>query len=86
MMRFDARNAVYEALNQMGLIKGKKPNPMSIGLCSKSNDIIEPLLKPQWYVNCQEMAARGVQAVRTGELQILPEEHHATWYRFLENI
>jgi len=86
MMRFDARNAVYEELNKMGLIVGKKPNPMSIGICSKSNDIIEPLLKPQWYVNCNDMAARAVQAVRSGELIVTPEEHHLTWYRYLENI
>lgn len=86
MMRFDARNAVYEELNKLGLIVGKKPNPMSIGLCSKSNDIIEPLSKPQWYVNCNDMAARAVHAVRSGELKVMPEEHHATWYRFLENI
>ena len=51
-MRFDARNSVYEELDRRGLIVGKKPNPMSIGRCAKSNDIIEPLLKPQWYVNC----------------------------------
>ena len=46
MMRFDARNAVYQELNRLGFIVGKKPNPMSIGRCSKSGDIIEPLLKP----------------------------------------
>ena len=86
MMRFDARDAVYEELNKRGLIIGKKPNPMSIGFCSKSNDVIEPLLKPQWYVNCNDMAARAVQAVRSGDLKVVPEEHHATWYRFLENI
>ena len=46
MARFDARNAVYDALGGLGLIKGKTPNPMRIGKCSKSGDIIEPLLKP----------------------------------------
>ena len=86
LMRFDARDAVYQALDSKGLIIGKKPNPMSIGRCSKSNDIIEPLLKPQWYVDCKGMAARAVDAVRSGELKVVPEEHHATWYRFLENI
>jgi len=70
MMRFDARNAVYEELNKRGLIVGKKPNPMSIGLCSKSNDIIEPLIKPQWYVDCKDMAARAVHAVRSGDLTV----------------
>ena len=85
-MRFDARNSVYEELNRLGLIVGKKPNPMSIGRCSKSNDIIEPLLKPQWYVDCQDMAARAVSAVRNGDLIVTPEEHHTTWYAFLEDI
>ena len=86
MMRFDARNAVFEELTKLGLIVGKKPNPMSIGRCSKSNDIIEPLLKPQWYVDCKDMAARAAQSVRSGDLIVEPEEHHGTWFRFLDNI
>jgi valyl-tRNA synthetase len=44
--RFDARVEVYKALEKLGHIKGKSPNPMRLGLCSKSNDIIEPYLKP----------------------------------------
>lgn len=46
LMRFDARNALFKELTELGLIIGKKPNPMRLGRCSKSNDIIEPLLKP----------------------------------------
>lgn len=45
-MRFEARNAIFAELTKLGLIVGKKPNPMRLGRCSKSNDIIEPLLKP----------------------------------------
>jgi valyl-tRNA synthetase len=86
MMRFEARNAIYAELNSLGLIIGKKPNPMRLGRCSKSNDIIEPLLKPQWYVNCKDMAKRSVDAVRNKELIILPEAHEKTWFDWLENI
>ena len=85
-MRFDARNSVFEELTKLGLIVGKKPNPMSIGRCSKSNDIIEPLLKPQWYVDCKDMAKRAADSVRNGDLVVTPVEHHATWFRFLDNI
>jgi valyl-tRNA synthetase len=46
MMRFDAREAIYQEMEKRGLIKGIKPNPMRLGRCSKSNDIIEPLMKP----------------------------------------
>ena len=28
---------------------------------SRSKDIVEPLLKPQWYVDCREMAENSVK-------------------------
>ena len=40
-----------------GLSRGEAPNPMRLGLCSRTKDVIEPLLSPQWYLNCQEMGA-----------------------------
>ncbi len=50
MMRFDARLAIEEALKGKGLYRGKAQNKMRLGICSRSNDIIEPMLTPQWYV------------------------------------
>mmetsp|Transcript_12904 Transcript_12904/g.17693 ORF Transcript_12904/g.17693 Transcript_12904/m.17693 type:complete len:1013 (+) Transcript_12904:198-3236(+) len=86
MMRYDARLAMEAKLKELGLFRGKEANKMRLGLCSRSGDIIEPMLTPQWYVNCSSMAARSVQAVRDGSLKIVPEMHEATWYRWLENI
>lgn len=86
MMRYDARYEMESELKSLGLFRGKVPNKMRLGKCSRSGDIIEPMLSPQWYVNCTSMAARAVDAVRNGELKILPEMHEATWYRWLENI
>jgi len=86
MMRFDARKAIEEELKKMNLLGEKKPNPMRLGRCSKSNDIIEPLMKPQWYVDCKDMAARSVEAVRKDELIIEPPEHKKTWFAWLDNI
>jgi len=86
MMRYDARIAVEDALKEKGLLKGKEPNKMRLGLCSRSGDILEPMITPQWYVNCDNMAKRAVDAVRNGELKIVPEEHEKTWFQWLENI
>jgi valyl-tRNA synthetase len=55
---------------------------MSLPLCSRSKDIIEPMLKPQWWVNCQDMAAEACAAARDGRLQILPQEFEAVWFRY----
>ena len=45
---------------------------MRLGKCQRSHDIIEPLIKPQWYVRCDEISNRMVEVVKNKELVILP--------------
>ena len=59
---------------------------MSLGVCSRSGDILEPMITPQWYVDCSGMAKRATDAVRKGELKIVPAEHEKTWFLWLDNI
>ena len=56
MKRFDARTAVLEALKEKGLYRGTKDHAMVVPVCSRSKDIVEPLIKPQWWLNCTDMA------------------------------
>ncbi|PRP77992.1 hypothetical protein PROFUN_14080 [Planoprotostelium fungivorum] len=86
MKRFDAREAVVEALKEKNLFRGTRDNPMVLGLCSRSKDVIEPILKPQWWVDCKDMAKRAIQVVENKEMEILPPHHEATWYRWLTDI
>ncbi|CAI4224013.1 unnamed protein product [Auanema sp. JU1783] len=85
MKRFDARRAVTEALKEKGLYRDKKDNAMVVPVCSRSKDIIEPILKAQWYVKCDHMAAKAMKAVEDGELKIIPEFQVATWNRWLQS-
>jgi valyl-tRNA synthetase len=86
MKRFDARKAVTEELKGMGLFHGVQDNPMVVPMCSRSKDIIEPMLKPQWYVECNQMAKDAIQVVKNGELKLIPESSCDQWYRWLEGI
>jgi valyl-tRNA synthetase len=61
MKRFHVRNAVVKALKEKGLYIETKDNPMQIPLCSKSGDVIESIMKPQWWVNCQPMAQEAIK-------------------------
>ena len=61
MKRFDARVAVLEALKEKGLYRQTKEHPMVVPICSRSKDIVEPLIKPQWYVNINDMAKDAVE-------------------------
>ena len=75
------RRTITEFLEKAGLFRGTADNKMSLGICSRSKDVIEPLMRPQWWVNCKQMAAEACAAVRNGDLQILPVESEATWFR-----
>lgn len=84
--RFAARKQVLAALKQLGLYRDTKDNPMVVPLCSRSKDVIEPMLKVQWYVNCSGMAAKAVDAVKTSALKLIPESHNKIWFNWLEKI
>lgn len=86
LKRYVARVEVEKALAAQGLLRGKEPNPMSLPVCSRSGDVVEPLLKPQWWVNCKDLAKRSADAVRNGELKIVPDSFEDVWYRWLDNI
>lgn len=86
MKRFEARKTVLQALKDRGQFKEIKDNPMVVPVCSRSKDIVEPLLKPQWYVNCADMGKQAADAVREGRLKIIPDHHIKTWFNWMDNI
>ncbi|KAG5646787.1 hypothetical protein DXG03_002164 [Asterophora parasitica] len=84
--RFHARAQVVQALKEGGWYVETKENPMMIPVCSKSGDLIEPVLKPQWWVNCKPLAEEAIKRTRAGELLIAPKQSENDWYRWLEGI
>lgn len=84
--RFDARVTVVEKLKELGLFIGVDDNPMTIPLCSKSGDVIEPLLKPQWWVKQSAMAEAAKAAVLSGELEITPKVSENDFIRWMDNV
>ncbi|KAI5017383.1 hypothetical protein ZWY2020_042271 [Hordeum vulgare] len=86
MPRFTARAAIIDALKEKGLYRGMENNEMELGRCSRTNDIVEPMIKPQWFVNCNTMAKSALNAVKSKEIEIIPPQYEQDWYRWLENI
>ncbi|XP_043252604.1 valine--tRNA ligase isoform X2 [Colletes gigas] len=86
MKRFHARVAIVKELTARNLFVEIKDNPMVVPMCSRSKDVVEPLLKPQWYVKCNEMAAKAMESVQNGELKIIPDQYKKIWYHWMENI
>ena len=85
MKRFDARKAVLKELKEKGLFRGVADAESVLPMCSRSKDIIEPLLKSQWYVDCKEMSTRAVKAVKEKTIKIVPDFHEQTWFHWMED-
>ncbi|XP_078041025.1 valyl-tRNA synthetase, mitochondrial isoform X2 [Augochlora pura] len=84
--RFIAREKVLNELSNKGLLRRVCDHEMSIPRCSRSQDIVEYILKEQWFVKCESMARKAIIAVKEGHLKIVPTVHEQSWYDWLENI
>lgn len=86
MKRFDARYEVITKLKEKGLYVKWEPNPMKVPICNRSKDVIEPLLKPQWWMRMESLAEAAAEVVRNGEIKIRPESAEKSYLRWLENV
>lgn len=84
--RFRARELIVERMQERGLYRGARDHPMRIGVCSRSGDVLEPLLLPQWYVDVRPLAAEALRQSRSGQLRVMPPQHEQTWEAWLGGI
>lgn len=93
--RFHVRNQIVKDLEAKGLYRGKEFNKMRLGFCSRSGDVIEPLLRPQWYVNCQGdikekmiqcIKAKEVEGKQKKDLNIIPDMFEKEWLQWTEGL
>ncbi|GFZ46248.1 Valine--tRNA ligase [Saitozyma sp. JCM 24511] len=86
MKRFHIRNKIVADLKEKGLYVEQKDNEMQIPICSKSGDIVETIMKPQWWVSCKPMAEEALKRTEAGELEIKPKTSAGDWVRWMENM
>ncbi|KAK0545239.1 valine--tRNA ligase [Tilletia horrida] len=86
MPRFLARRAVIDALKEKGLYIETKDNPMTVPICSRSGDIVEPMIKPQWWVRSRPLADKAVEYVKKQGMVIVPATSEREFFRWMENV
>ena len=83
LSRFQARGAIQKLLEKQNLWRGRMPHNTIVPVCSRSGDVIEPQLKSQWFLDCDELAAKASQAVTNGELKLIPDRFEKVWQHWL---
>jgi valyl-tRNA synthetase len=81
--RYEARRQIVEILQERGDMEAIKPHEMLIGRCQRSDDVVEPRLKTQWFIRVAPLAAAALEATRSGQTQILPERFVKVWEHWL---
>ncbi len=82
----DARRAVVERLDALGLYRGSQPHLMSLGRSQRSGAVAEPMLSTQWFVRMKPLATPAVAAVRHGATRFVPKQWENTYYAWLKDI
>jgi valyl-tRNA synthetase len=84
--RYEARRRIVDALQDRGDLESVKEHQMMIGHCQRSDDVVEPRLKTQWFIKTAPLAAAALEATREGRTQILPERFVKVWEHWLTEI
>ncbi|KAH7019950.1 tRNA synthetases class I-domain-containing protein [Ilyonectria destructans] len=84
--RFDVRYSLQEDLKKLGLYVDKKDNPMSVPLSERTKDVVEPIMKPQWWVRMSGLAGDALKAAQNGDIKIRPESAEKSYINWMSNI
>ncbi|HXB64830.1 MAG TPA: valine--tRNA ligase [Solirubrobacteraceae bacterium] len=86
MTVMDARAAVVGALRDEGRIAAEEEYEHEVPYSHRSGRRIEPLISLQWFMRMDELAGPAIDAVRSGRVRIVPDNHRRVYLEWMENI
>ncbi|MBS0291879.1 MAG: valine--tRNA ligase, partial [Proteobacteria bacterium] len=99
MDRFAARKAVVADLEALGLLVETKKHKLMVPICTRTGQVIEPMLTDQWFIAMNQVAKDGtgdatgksiaqkaIDAVASGQVSFVPENWVNTYNQWMNNI
>ncbi len=84
--RYAARTRIVADLEALGDLVSAVPHEMLIGHCQRSDDVIEPRLKTQWFIRTGPLAEEALESTRGGRTRIVPDRFEKVWEHWMTNI
>ena len=81
----DARKAIVEDLEALGLLKEIEPLKHEVGTCYRCHSVIEPMVSKQWFVKMEPLAKPAIDCVREGRTRFVPERFSKQYFNWMEN-
>jgi valyl-tRNA synthetase len=86
LMREEARKQIVKDLEAAGVLEKIEPHAHKVGVCSRCETVVEPMLSEQWFMRMKEMAQRAADAVRAGDTTFHPKFWENTFFNWMDNI
>ena len=84
--RYEARKKIVTKLEGLGLVDKIEPDTHMVPYGDRSNQVIEPWLTDQWYVDAETMAKPAIEAVKSGATKFVPPNWDKTYFEWMNNI
>ncbi|MCZ2126171.1 MAG: valine--tRNA ligase [Anaerolineales bacterium] len=84
--RFEARKKLWADMKAAGLVIKEESYRTTIPVSQRGGEIVEPMISEQWFVKIDSLAQKGLDAVRGGDIQIVPQRFEKVYFNWLENL
>lgn len=87
MDRFEARKAVAQRLEELGVLIKKESHMHKVGTSERTKAVIEPRLSDQWFLRMEDLVKPAIDAVlKDEEVKLFPTKFNNTYRNWVENI
>ncbi|HXW55100.1 MAG TPA: valine--tRNA ligase [Candidatus Cybelea sp.] len=84
--RFAARGRIVKDLGELGLIDSIQEHGHAVGTCDRCKSLVEPRISTQWFMKMRPLAEPAKAVVRSGLLEVVPENQRTILLNWLDNI
>ena len=81
-----ARKLVAADLEQLGLLSKVEELKHRLSVCERCKTPVEPQVSKQWYIDVKPLAQKALEAVNSGQVELIPSFFNKTFFHWMENI
>ncbi len=86
MDRYEARKAMVDDLDKLGLLVKVEEHKHNVGQCYRCSTTVEPITSKQWFVKMAPLAKEAIRVVKDKEVKFVPDSFSKIYLNWMENI
>ncbi|MEI6237223.1 MAG: valine--tRNA ligase [Candidatus Saccharibacteria bacterium] len=82
----EARELIVNDLKDAGLLVKTEAYKHSVGHCYKCDNVIQPLIRDQWFVNMKPLATKAIKTLQSNQIKFYPANKQKVLITYLKNL